>query len=300
MSAPAIETAGLTKFYGAQRGIESLDIRVERGEVFGFLGPNGAGKTTTIRLLLDLIRPTAGRAAVAGLDTRTQSLEVRRLTGYLPGELKLPGRSTVLELLSFLGNLRGGVDRGRVEQLAERLELRLDRRIGDLSKGNKQKVGVVAAFMHDPELLILDEPTGGLDPLRRLDVLELIRERAASGRTVFLSSHDLAEVEHVSGRVGIVRDGSLVAVEDIATLKERAIRRVEARLAEPATDIESLRGVPGVHDVTVHDGVIRLRVEGSMDPLVKALARLPVQTLTSEPPELDEIFLSYYGRANED
>ena len=151
VSAPAIEAAGLTKFYGAQRGIEGLDLRVERGEVFGYLGPNGAGKTTTIRLLLDLIRPTAGRAAVAGLDTRTRSVEVRRLTGYLPGELKAPPGSTAIGFLSFLGDLRGGIDRSAIHELADRLELNLERRIGELSKGNKQKVGIVAAFMHDPE-----------------------------------------------------------------------------------------------------------------------------------------------------
>jgi ABC-2 type transport system ATP-binding protein len=300
VSTPAIETAGLTKFYGAQRGIEGLDLRVERGEVFGFLGPNGAGKTTTIRLLLDLIRPTGGRASVVGLDSRAQSVEVRRRTGYLPGELRTPGRSTAIEFLEFLGAIRGGVERRTIQALADRLDLPVGRRIGDLSKGNKQKVGVLAAFMHDPELLILDEPTDGLDPLRRQDVLELIRERAAAGRTVFLSSHDLAEVEHVASRVGIVRDGSLVAVEQIAALKERAIRRVEVRLAEPDAGLERLRSVPGVRGLTTRDGVVRFRVEGSMDALIKVLARLPVQTLTSEPPELDEIFLSYYERANED
>ena len=231
VSTAAIETDGLTKFYGAARGIEELELRVERGEVFGFLGPNGAGKTTTIRLLLDLIRPTRGSAAIAGLDTRRQSLEVRRLTGYLPGELKLPARTSAIGFLSYLGRLRGGVDRRAIAELADRLDLHLERRIGDLSKGNKQKVGVVAAFMHDPELLILDEPTSGLDPLRQQDVLELVRERAAAGRTVFLSSHELDQVEHVAERVGIVRDGRLVAVEAIATLKRRALRRVEVRLA---------------------------------------------------------------------
>jgi ABC-2 type transport system ATP-binding protein len=299
MSAPAIETAGLTKFYGATRGIEDLDLRVERGEVFGFLGPNGAGKTTTIRLLLDQIRPTRGRAEIAGLDTGRRSLDVRRMTGYLPGELKPPPRSTAIGFLSFLARLRGGVDRRAIVELAERLELDLGRRIGDLSKGNKQKVGVVAAFMHDPELLILDEPTSGLDPLRQQDVLELIRERAAAGRTVFLSSHELNQVEHVAERVGIVRDGGLVAVEAIAALKQRAVQRVEVRLAKPVREAERLRHVPGVRDLSLRDGVIRLAVEGSMDALVKELAKLPVQTLTSEPPELEEIFRSYYaqGRA---
>jgi ABC-2 type transport system ATP-binding protein len=295
VSAPAIETSALTKFYGANRGIEDLDLRVERGEVFGYLGPNGAGKTTTIRLLLDLIRPTRGRAAIAGLDTRRSSLEVRRQTGYLPGELKLPIRSTALGFLSYLGALRGGVERQAILELAERLQLELGRRIGDLSKGNKQKVGVVAAFMHDPELLILDEPTSGLDPLRQHDVLELVHERAAAGRTIFFSSHELDQVEHVAERVGIVRGGRLVVVESIATLRQRALRRVEVRLATAVGGLERLREIPGVRDVSWGDGVVRLDVEGAMDALVKELARLPVQTLTSEAPELDEIFRSYYG-----
>jgi len=300
VSAPAIETVGLTKFYGESRGVEDLDLRVERGEVFGFLGPNGAGKTTTIRLLLDLIRPTSGRASVAGLDSQAQSVEVRRLTGYLPGELKPPARSSAIDFLSFLGRLRGGVERRAVTGLAERLGLDLKRPIGELSKGNRQKVGIVAAFMHDPELLILDEPTSGLDPLRQQDVLELVRERAAAGRTVFLSSHDLDQVEHVAERVGIIRDGRLIAAEAIATLKQRALRRVEVRLAAPASGIERLRDVAGVRDVALADGVIRLHVEGSMDSLVKELARLPVQTLTSETAELEEIFRSYYGGPDAD
>ncbi len=298
MSVPAIETAGLTKFYGSQRGIEDLDLRVERGEVFGYLGPNGAGKTTTIRLLLDLIRPTRGSAAVAGLDVQAQSLEARRLTGYLPGELKPPSQSTAIGFLSYLGRLRGGVDRRAIEQLASRLELDLERRIGDLSKGNKQKVGIVAAFMHDPELLILDEPTSGLDPLRQQDVLDLIRERAAAGRTVFLSSHELDQVEHVAERVGIVREGRLVAVEAIAALKERAARKVEVRLAASTEGADGLRNVPGVRAFSRDGDVVRLEIQGSMDPLIKELAKLPVQTFTSEPLELDEIFLSFYGRAH--
>ena len=295
MSVAAIETVGLTKFYGSRRGIEDLNLTVRGGEVFGYLGPNGAGKTTTIRLLLDLIRPTRGHATIAGLDTGSQSVEARRRTGYLPGELKLPAPSTATSYLRVLGRLRGGVERRAVDELAERLELDVSRRIGSLSKGNKQKVGIVAAFMHDPEILVLDEPTSGLDPLRQQDVLELIRERAATGRTVFLSSHELGQVEHVADRVGIVRDGRLVTVDAISTLKQRAVRRVEVRLAEPATGLERLRDVPGVSDLTVDDSVVRLVIEGSMDRLVKELARLPVQALTSEPPELDEVFRSYYG-----
>jgi len=300
VSVPAIETVGLTKRYGKNRGIEDLELRVEQGEIFGYLGPNGAGKTTTIRLLLDLIRPTSGRAAIAGLDSRSQSLDVRRITSYLPGELKLPPRSTALAFISYLGRIRRGVDRKAVDTLAERLELDLHRKIGDLSKGNKQKVGLVAAFAPDPALLILDEPTSGLDPLRQQDVLQLIRERAAAGRTVFLSSHELDQVEHVAERVGIIRDGRLVAVEAISALKQRSVRRVEVRLSDGVPDAERLRNVPGVRDVAVADGVAHLTVEGAMDALVKELAAFPVQSLTSEAPELDEIFLTYYGQSHGD
>jgi ABC-2 type transport system ATP-binding protein len=300
VGAAAIETTGLTKFYGDTRGIEDLDLRVEPGEIFGYLGPNGAGKTTTIRLLLDLIRPTRGTARVRGLDTHVQSVEARRLMGYLPGELKLPARSTAVDFLSFLGRLRGREDRRAIGELADRLDLPLERQIDDLSKGNKQKVGVIAAFMHDPALLILDEPTSGLDPLRQQDVLELVRERAAAGRTVFLSSHELDQVEHVAERVGFVRDGRLVSVESIATLKQRAIRKVEVRLGPSAVGVERLADVPGVRAVAVSDGVVTLEVEGAMDALIKELAKLPVQTLTSEAPELEDIFRSYYGHADAD
>ena len=300
MSQAALETAGLTKFYGKTRGIEDLSLRVEEGEVFGYLGPNGAGKTTTIRLLLDLIRPTRGSARVAGRDTRSESVEARRVIGYLPGELRLPARVTALHYLSYLGRLRGRADSRVVHELAERLELDLGRRLGDLSKGNKQKVGVIAAFMHDPLVLILDEPTSGLDPLRQQDILDLVRERAALGRTVFLSSHELDQVEHVADRVAIVRDGRLVDVETIAGLKERSLRRVEVRLAGPSTGWENVCTLPGVRDASLDDGVLRLTDEGPMDAIVKELAHLPIQTLTSEPPELEEIFLSYYGSGDAD
>jgi ABC-2 type transport system ATP-binding protein len=296
----AVEVERLTKFYGKDRGVVELDFEIAAGEVFGFLGPNGAGKTTTIRLLLDLIRPTRGTARILGHDTQRESVEVRRITGYVPGELKPPARSTGLGFLSYLGRVRGGVDQREVAALAERLDVDLGRRIGDLSKGNKQKLGVIAAFMHDPELLILDEPTSGLDPLRQQVVLDLIRERSERGRTVFLSSHELDQVEHVAGRIGIIREGRLVAVEAIATLKQRALRRVEVRLAASSPEVERLRDLAGVRDFAIADGVVRLTVEGSMDDFVKELARLPVQTLTSEPPELDEIFRSYYGRADAD
>ena len=291
----AIATEGLTKLYGETRGIEDLELRVEWGEVFGFLGPNGAGKTTTIRLLLDLIHPTRGRAAVAGLDTRADSVAVRRLTGYLPGELKLPERQSAAGFLDYLARIRGGVEPRSISELAERLGLDLSRRIGELSKGNKEKVGVVSAFMHDPRVLVLDEPTSGLDPLRQQDVLDLIREWAAAGCCVFLSSHELDQVEHSAQRVGIVREGKLIAVETIATLKTRAVRRVEVRLAEPTAGLDRLADIEGVRDLSVDGLTAHLTITGAMDELLEEMAKLPVHTLTSEPPDLDEIFLSYYG-----
>jgi ABC-2 type transport system ATP-binding protein len=235
---------------------------------------------------------------VLGLDTRQESLEIRRRSSYLPGELRLPERRTGRQFLSHLARIRGTRETGAIEQLAGRIGLELEQRIGDLSKGNKQKVGVVAAFMHDPELLILDEPTGGLDPLRQQDVLGLIRERADAGRTVFLSSHELDQVAHVAHRVGIVRDGRLIAVEEVSALRHRALRKVEVRFRGEVS-VDGLDRVEGVRDVAVTDGVVRLHIQGPMDALIKELARYPVQTLTSEEPELEEIFLAYYGRSHE-
>ncbi len=298
MRGAAIETEGLSKSYGRSRALDAVDLRVEQGEVFGFLGPNGAGKTTTIRLLLDLIRPSAGRARVLGLDSRDQSLEIRRRCGYLSGELRLPERPTARHFLAHLARLRGAFRKTEIESVAARLGLDLDRRIGDLSKGNKQKVGIIAAFHHDPELLILDEPTSGLDPLRQHDVQQMVRERAGTGRTVFLSSHALDQVEHVADRVGFIRDGRLIAVEDVSELKRRAIRRVEVRFAGKAPE-RGLEEVEGVREATTSRDRAMLRVEGSMDPLIKALASHEVVTMTSEEPDLDDIFLAYYGREDE-
>lgn len=272
-----------------------LDLEIEPGIVFGFLGPNGAGKTTLIRLLLDLIRPTSGEAELFGFDVNRESVEVRRRCGYLPGELKLPSRRTADQFLAHLARLRGGVEPGRVEQLAERLGLDMDRHLGNLSKGNRQKVGLVAALMPDPQLLILDEPTSGLDPLRQQDVKELMREHADRGGTVLLSSHALDEVEHVADRIGMVREGSLVALEDVSTLRAQAVREVEIAFDGP---LPSLEGLDGVEVVQSEKSLLKLRVTGSMDGLVKALAGSTVRTINSAPPELDEVFLSYYGDDN--
>ncbi len=295
--APVIQTEGLTKSYGKHRGIVGVTFTVERGEVFGFLGPNGAGKTTTIRTLMDFIRPTAGGAWIFGLDTRAESLEIRRRVGYLPGELSLYQHMRAEDLLRFLGNLRGGVDRAEVERLATRLGADLDRRVGELSSGNKQKVGLIQAFMHRPELLILDEPTAGLDPLVQHELHGMIGEAVADGRTVFLSSHILPEVEALCHRVGIIREGHLVTVEEIDALKARALRRLEIHFAAPVPP-EAFANLPGVQDVSTRDSVVRCTVIGALDAVVKAAARFEVVNVVSHEPSLEEIFLGYYGEVD--
>ncbi|MBG0815719.1 ABC transporter ATP-binding protein [Planomonospora sp. ID82291] len=292
-----VRTEGLTKFYGRRRGLEDLDLEIRPGEVFGYLGPNGAGKTTTIRLLLDVIRPTRGRMSVLGSDPRDPA--VRGRIGYLPGELALEGREKAGEYLAFLAGVRGGVSRDRIAALAERLEADLSVPMGKLSKGNKQKVGLIQAFMHEPEFLILDEPTGGLDPLVQHEFLAMVREVRAAGRTVLMSSHVLAEVEDVADRVGIVRQGRLVAVEDVAALREKAVRRVEFHFDAPVPR-EEFEDLPGVRDLRVEGANLSCTIDGRPDALIKAAARFTVVHLVSAEPDLEEIFLTYYSEENEE
>ena len=291
---PVVQAAGLTKLYGKHRGIEDLNFTIETGEIFGFLGPNGAGKTTTIRTLMDFIRPTRGRAAIFGLDSRAGSLEIHRRVGYLPGELALYEHMSGDDLLRYLGHLRGGVRTDHLTTLARRFDADLSRRIATLSSGNKQKIGLIQAFMHRPELLILDEPLTGLDPLMQHEVDELISETAAEGRTVFLSSHVLPEVERLCHRVAIIREGGLVAVEEVAALKARALRFLEIHFARPVPP-DAFQDLPGVQDVTIRDSVVRFRVAGSLDAVVKTAARYEVVNVVSEEPNLEEVFLTYYG-----
>ena len=228
---PAIHTEGLTKHYGSVQALVDLSIDIGPGEVFGFLGPNGAGKTTMIRTILDEIRPTAGRAELLGMDAHAESVALRRRLGYLPGDLSLYPNLTGRDLVTYFGNLRGGVDWAVVGTIAERLDADLDRKIGDLSSGNRQKVGIIQAFMGTPDLLILDEPSTGLDPLVQREFQLMMREAAESGRTVFLSSHTLSEVQRVADRVGIIRHGHLIALEAVSDLRRKAIRRVELEFA---------------------------------------------------------------------
>ncbi len=295
----ALETSGLSKTYrGGVAALADLDLRVEQGEVFGYLGPNGAGKSTTIRLLLDLIRPTAGSAALFGLDSRRDGVAARRRIGYLPGDLRLSDRLTAREQLDSLIRLRGAAAPLR-DALCERLGVVLDRPIRDLSRGNRQKIGIVQAFMHRPELAVLDEPTSGLDPLLQAEVRALLRETAADGRTVFLSSHSLDEVQHTADRVGIIRSGRLIDVDRVETLRERALRHVSIVFDRPV-DAAEFAALDGVRVERVEGASVRLSAaEAAMDAVVKAAARHRVVDLVSEPADLEEIFLELYREADD-
>jgi ABC-2 type transport system ATP-binding protein len=301
MADPAIRTEHLVKTYGRakNRGLVGLDLQVDSAEVYGFLGPNGAGKSTTIRLLLDLIRPTGGHATVLGVDPRTAGPALRRRIGYLAGDFVVDGRQTARDLLTYLGNLRGGVPGARIDGLAQRLDLDLSRRIKGLSKGNRQKVGVVQAFMHEPELLILDEPTSGLDPFLQQEFVAMVREAKANGQTVFMSSHVMSEVQQTADRVGIIRQGALVAVERVEDLRERAVRKIEIHFDAPVPAAE-FAALPGVSDLTVDGATLRCRLDGRADALVKAAARHTVVALLSEEPDLEELFFTYYTRKGSD
>jgi len=293
----ALTAHGLTKSYGSIPALRGVNLEVRRGEIFGFLGPNGAGKTTTIRCLLDLIRPSGGTVRVLDLDPQKDPVAVRARVGYLPGELRLDDNFTVEGALRFLNQLRESkADWGFVRKLAERLDLDLKTQIKNLSKGNKQKVGVVQALMHRPELLLLDEPTASLDPLVQQEVLRLIREAQAEGATSFFSSHILSEVEEVAERVAIIRQGKIVEVAETKSLINRALRRAHVRFRQPV-DSTSLANLPGVKVLSRDDSTgLLMQVEGEMDGLIKALAAFPVSDFETERPSLEEIFLAYYEK----
>jgi ABC-2 type transport system ATP-binding protein len=285
----------LTKSYGSQRGIVDVDLGVNAGEVFGFLGPNGAGKTTTIRTMLDLIRPSSGRALVFGIESSADPVAIRRRIGYIPGEFALYDRLTGGQHLEYFANLRGGVDPAYQASLVERLGLDTSRRFKEYSKGNKQKVGVVIALQHRPELLVLDEPTSGLDPLVQQTFFSILDEAVADGATVFLSSHILSEVEKSCQRVAIIREGRLVKVDRVDALRDLAHHQVELRFAGevPAGAFQAL---PGVSGVLVEDHTLRLRVAGAITPVVQAAARYDLLDFISREPSLEETFLAQYGQ----
>jgi ABC-2 type transport system ATP-binding protein len=285
----------LTKSYGRHRGVIDVDLGVHQGETFGFLGPNGAGKTTTIRVLLDHIRPTSGRALVFGIETTRDPVAIHRRIGYVPGEWTLYDRLTGDQTIRYFANLHGGVDPAYQRSLVERLDLDPSRRFKEYSRGNKQKVGLIIALQHRPELLILDEPTAGLDPLMQQVFFELVREARGDGRTVFLSSHIINEVERSCDRVAIIREGRLTKVDTVDGLRTLAFHQVELRFvaAPPTTVFEVL---PGVTDVVVEDHTLRMRVNGPIGPVVRAAATYELVDFTSREPNLEEVFLAEYGR----
>jgi ABC-2 type transport system ATP-binding protein len=310
-AAAPIRAEGLTKDYGSGNGLFDLDLEVERGEVLGFLGPNGAGKSTTMRLLVDLIRPTRGRASVLGLDSRGDALAIRSRIGYLPGDFALYPQLTGAAVLDYLADLRGGVDpelgAGLADRfgvdpelgagLADRFGAELDRPVAELSTGNRQKIGLIQAFMHAPELLILDEPIAGLDPLVQQSFHSLLDEVTAAGRTVFLSSHTLSEVERVADRVAILRAGELMVVDSLENLRAIAVQRLEVSFAGLGPDPERLTELDGVREASLSGGHLLVSFEGAADPLVKALAEYRVRSIRSLDDDLEEVFLGYYRGA---
>jgi ABC-2 type transport system ATP-binding protein len=297
----AITIDGLEKYYGSFKALHGVDLKVNRGEILGFLGPNGAGKTTTIRCILDHIRPQKGSIKVFGINPQAKPQIVHRLTGYLPGELRLEDNFRVEQQLQYFRQLRSNqIEWSYVEELAERLILDLSRTIKNLSSGNKQKVGIVQALMHKPDLLLLDEPTAGLDPLMQQEVYRLLREAQSNGTTVFFSSHIISEVETLAERVAIIRDGVIVEESTPNLLTGMAIRRVKISFLEPI-DPEIFQAIEGVTIVSSRNGEeVIIQVEGDLDRLIKTLAAYPVKDLETESHSLEEIFLKYYESDQEE
>jgi ABC-2 type transport system ATP-binding protein len=294
-----IQTERLTKSYGEHRGIIEVDLQVDEGEAFGFLGPNGAGKTTTIRTLLDHIRPTSGRATIFGIETTEDPVAIHRRLGYLPGEFALYDKLTGGQTIEYFANLRGGVDQAYQADLVKRLDIDTSRKFKEYSKGNKQKIGLIVALQHRPDLLMLDEPTSGLDPLVQQTFYEIIREAKAEGRTIFLSSHILSEVEKTCDRVAIIRDGRLVKVDRVEALRDLAHHQVELRFSGDVP-VGAFAALPGVSDVSTEDNLLRLRVSGSIAPVVREAANYELLDFVSREPSLEETFLAQYGRGADD
>lgn len=291
-----IELMGLTKAYRGFLALDDVTLRIPGGVVFGYVGPNGAGKTTTIRILVGLMRPTRGRARVCGADTVRERETAQRHIGYLPGQFVAYPDLTAEQYLDYLAHLRGGVDPTVCRGMVDRLDLDPTIRIGAMSHGNRQKVGIVQAFMSEPDVLVLDEPTTGLDPLVQREFLAMVREVCDAGRTVFLSSHVLSEVEAVADTVGILRKGRLIEVRSVAELTRRTLRRIDLRFAAAPPDLSGLRHLPGIRRIHQNSHRVQIEVEGSTAELLKAIAPYDVVDIVSREPDLEEVFLGYYGQ----
>jgi ABC-2 type transport system ATP-binding protein len=297
--APVVRTEGLTKAYGRRVALSDLDLEIEPGEVFGYLGPNGAGKTTTLRLLAGMLRPTSGRAQVLGRDAWRDSVAVHRQMGYLSGEPAMYDRLTGRDHVEYLGFLRGKVTPKRVEELSARLDLDLDRPSRELSKGNKQKLALVLAMMSAPTLLVLDEPTGGLDPIAQQDFHEILREHTNDGGSVLLSSHVLSEVQRVADRVGVLRSGRLVAVERLDELRSKSLHHVQAHFSEPIA-LEEFADLPNLVDLSVSDHTMTCSApQSALDLLLKRVSQHQVIDFECFEAELEETFLTYYGEGGD-
>lgn len=294
----AIETRQLTKFYGKSRGVVDLNLDVRRGEIYGFVGPNGAGKTTTVRLLLDLIRPTRGSATILGMEVGSQSKAIRGSTGFLPGELRMYDNLTGRQLLRYFGSVRGVADMTYVHELAERLSAELNRRIGTLSRGNKQKIGVLQALMHRPDLVLFDEATSGLDPLMQQELYGILEEYRAQGGTVFFSSHYLDEVERICNRVGVIRDGTLILSDTLEAIQEKQVRRLRLEFAAPPP-ANFLTAVPGVQKESQEGTTVIALVQDNLAGALKEAAQYTVTDIEYEERRLEDIFLQYYDTREE-
>ena len=291
-SEPIIVIDQLKKSYGKIQAVNGISMSVEHGEIFGFLGPNGAGKTTTIRCMLDVIRPTRGTIRILGLDAQRDKLALHQYIGYLPGDVHLPGQMTGKQIINYFSRLQGS-EPVLLKDLVARFDVEMKRPLKGYSKGMRQKIGIVLAFMCDPQLLILDEPTSGLDPLLQKVFNEFLLEEQARGKTIFMSSHIMSEVEKVCHRIAVIRKGELVTVEEVETLREKAGQRVTVEFGDPVTE-EELSRIPGVSMVRRSNGHYQFNVSGSMDPLIKALSRHEVIRLQVEEAPLEEVFLKFY------
>lgn len=293
MATSAISLQNLTKRYGSSRGVDDISLKVEKGEIFGFLGPNGAGKTTTIRMLMDFIRPSSGSAKILGLDCQNEPTQIHKRVGFLAGDMEMDPRLTGQQYLEYVSSLRGGVPWSKTKVLIDRLQCETDRKIGKLSRGNKQKIALVSALMDNPEVLILDEPTSGLDPIMQSEFNTIIREHRAKGKTAFISSHDLSEVQQICDRIGFIREGKLIAVQPLKELTKQAFKRVSLTLSAKPNKAE-FEKIKDVTSVSIVKNTVHLQLRGDVNPLLKALSKHTIKDLTIQDANLEDIFMSFY------